>query len=168
MAPRAPPVLLWLEPGIFPIWVILGALIYPLGAGLAMGAMRSAGFAHAIPAWAGAAILLAGLVQLSAWKCCKLAHCRNAARSIDLPVPIGNSDLSEMMEVAASPQFSFDARSANLDHSFAVCLPLASRCGTRKSGPPPPGQRLEALCETSAEADAGRPSVVAHPIASLE
>jgi len=78
-------------------------------------------------------------------------------------VPVGNSDLSEMMEVAASPQFSFDARSANLDHSFAVCLPLASRCGTRKSGPPPPGQRLEALCETSAEADAGRPSVVAHP-----
>lgn len=85
-----------------------------------------------------------------------------------LSVPIGNSDLSEMMEVAASPQFSFDARSANLDHSFAVWLPLASRCGTRKSGPPPPGQRLEALCETSAEADAGRPSVVAHPIASLE
>src|SRR6516165_8194393 len=79
------------------------------------------------------------------------------------PVPIGKSDLSEMLEVAASPQFSFDARSANLDHSFAVCLPLASRCGTRKSGPPPPGQRLEALCETSAEADAGRPSVVAHP-----
>ena len=69
-------------------------------------------------------------------------------------VPIGNSDRSEMMEVAASPQFSFDARSANLDHSFAVCLPLASRCGNRKSGPPPPGQRLEALCETSAEADA--------------
>jgi hypothetical protein len=85
-----------------------------------------------------------------------------------LLVPIGNSDLSEMMEVAASSQFSFDARCANLDHSFAVCLPLASRCGTRKSGPPPPGQRLEALCETSAEADAGRPSVVGHPIASLE
>src|SRR6516162_6783714 len=83
-------------------------------------------------------------------------------------VPIGNSDRSEMMEVAASPQFSFDARSANLDHSFAVCLPLASRCGNRKSGPPPPGQRLEALCETSAEADARRPSDVAHPIASLE
>ena len=72
--------------GYFSVWVILGALIYPLGAGLAMGAMRSAGFANAIPAWAGAAILLADLVPLSAWKCCKLAHCRNAARSIDLPL----------------------------------------------------------------------------------
>jgi hypothetical protein len=29
-----------------------------------------------------------------------------------------------MMEVAASPQFSFDARSANLDHSFCG-LPFA-------------------------------------------
>jgi predicted metal-binding membrane protein len=75
--------------GYFLIWIAIGAVIYPVGVGLAGAAMGWAAFSRAVPIGAGAAALLAGLVQLSSWKSCRLRHCRNASSASNPLKPAG-------------------------------------------------------------------------------
>lgn len=58
-------------------WVVLGAVAFVLGASLAVIEMRHLALARLVPAAVGIAIVLAGLVQISAWKASQLACCRS-------------------------------------------------------------------------------------------
>jgi predicted metal-binding membrane protein len=61
--------------GYFCVWTAVGAAVYPFGVALAGIAMRVPAVSRALPAAGGAAVLLAGLVQLSRWKTRCLASC---------------------------------------------------------------------------------------------
>jgi predicted metal-binding membrane protein len=65
----------------FLVWTVLGAIVFPLGVALAELQMRLPTFARVAPIAIGAAVLLAGFVQLSPWKSHHLALCRDAAGS---------------------------------------------------------------------------------------
>jgi predicted metal-binding membrane protein len=64
--------------GYFFVWTVLGAAAYPLGATLAAIAMRQPAMARAAPIAAGVVVLVAGALQLTAWKARQLACCREA------------------------------------------------------------------------------------------
>jgi predicted metal-binding membrane protein len=66
--------------GYFAVWAAFGMAVFPLGAGLAMAAMQEPALARAAPVASGAAVLLAGMLQLTAWKMRRLACCREVAR----------------------------------------------------------------------------------------
>ncbi|HKP14519.1 MAG TPA: DUF2182 domain-containing protein [Gemmatimonadaceae bacterium] len=59
------------------LWTLLGTIVFPLGVALAELRMRLPAFARLTPMAIGAAVLLAGVVQLSAWKARHLALCRD-------------------------------------------------------------------------------------------
>jgi predicted metal-binding membrane protein len=63
--------------GYFFVWTIVGLVIFPLGVVLAATEMEIPALARAIPAAVGAAILLAGALQFTAWKAHHLACCRD-------------------------------------------------------------------------------------------
>jgi predicted metal-binding membrane protein len=63
--------------GYFAAWTGVGALLYPLGALLAAAEMRSPALARAVPLASGAALMIAGLVQLTPWKLERLLRCRD-------------------------------------------------------------------------------------------
>jgi predicted metal-binding membrane protein len=62
--------------GYFLIWILPGALLYPLGILAASLAMRSPLVARTFPVAGGMALLLAGWIQLTPWKARSLARCR--------------------------------------------------------------------------------------------
>lgn len=62
--------------GYFFVWMAVGAAVLPLGCLLAQAELRMPAWARAVPVLAGAAVLLAGALQLSAWKVRRLACCR--------------------------------------------------------------------------------------------
>jgi predicted metal-binding membrane protein len=62
--------------GYYFAWALLGLALFPLGAGLAAVAMRYPWLAREVPLAAGLTVLIAGAVQLSAWKARTLACCR--------------------------------------------------------------------------------------------
>src|SRR5207247_3222214 len=64
--------------GYFFVWAVFGAAAYPLGVALAAGEMRWPALARSAPLATGFVLLLAGCVQLTAWKARHLAHCRDA------------------------------------------------------------------------------------------
>jgi predicted metal-binding membrane protein len=66
--------------GYFAVWTALGVAIYPLGVALAAIEMRSPAVARAVPVAVGAVFVLAGGLQLRAWKARHLACCRTAPR----------------------------------------------------------------------------------------
>jgi predicted metal-binding membrane protein len=59
--------------GYFLIWLLTGIAIFPLGAGLAAIAMWVPALARALPAAAGAIVVLASLLQFTQWKAQRLA-----------------------------------------------------------------------------------------------
>jgi predicted metal-binding membrane protein len=70
------------------VWTLAGATVYPLGAALAALEMRQPLLARAVPAAAATVVLLAGVLQFSAWKARHLACCRYA---LEAPVPAANA-----------------------------------------------------------------------------
>jgi predicted metal-binding membrane protein len=58
-------------------WVVLGAVAFVLGGSLAVIEMRHLALARVVPSAVGIVVLLAGLVQLSAWKASQLECCRS-------------------------------------------------------------------------------------------
>lgn len=64
----------------FAVWILFGAVVYPLGLALAELEMRVPALARAIPALAGAALCIAGILQLSQWKVRQLDCCRAPRR----------------------------------------------------------------------------------------
>ena len=64
--------------GYFAVWTVLGAVAFPVGVALAAIEMEQPTLARAVPFAVGAIVLIAGSLQLSAWKARQLACCRKA------------------------------------------------------------------------------------------
>jgi predicted metal-binding membrane protein len=62
--------------GYFLVWTLAGLGVYPLGVALATIEMEAPSLACAVPLAVGAVVLIAGLLQLTAWKARHLACCR--------------------------------------------------------------------------------------------
>jgi predicted metal-binding membrane protein len=75
---RHPAVLIWMmASAYFVVWTLFGVIAYGAGVSIAAGAMVSPRFSAVIPAAAGAALVAAGIYQLTAWKSACLEHCRD-------------------------------------------------------------------------------------------
>jgi predicted metal-binding membrane protein len=68
--------------GYFMVWAALGAAVFPPGAALAGLAMQWPAFARSVPVAIGAAVLIAGMLQFSAWKARHLACCRDTLHCV--------------------------------------------------------------------------------------
>jgi predicted metal-binding membrane protein len=78
--------------GYFFVWTVLGMAAFPLVAALASIEMQQPALARAVPIAAGVVVLIAGSLQLSAWKARLLACCREApGRGRALPADSGTA-----------------------------------------------------------------------------
>jgi predicted metal-binding membrane protein len=78
--------------GYFFVWSVFGIAVFPLGAALAAVEMEEPALASAVPIAVGVVILLAGSLQLTAWKAHHLACCREApGRGGALPADAGTA-----------------------------------------------------------------------------
>lgn len=76
--------------GYFLVWAGVGLAVFPLGLGLAAIEMEEPALARAVPLAVGLIVLLAGALQLTAWKARHLACCREApGRGRALPAGAG-------------------------------------------------------------------------------
>ncbi len=64
--------------GYFLVWTLFGMAALPLGLALATLEMQQPALARAVPIAAGAVVLIAGVLQFTAWKARHLACCRDA------------------------------------------------------------------------------------------
>src|SRR3970282_858722 len=64
--------------GSFFVWTVFGMAAFPLGVALAAIAMQQPTLARAVPIAVGVVVLIAGALQLTAWKARHLACCREA------------------------------------------------------------------------------------------
>jgi predicted metal-binding membrane protein len=64
--------------GYFSVWTVFGVAVFPLGVALAALEMRLPALSRAVPIAIGLVILIAGGLQLTAWKARHLACCREA------------------------------------------------------------------------------------------
>ena len=62
--------------GYFAVWALFGAAVYALGSAVARTELEWPAVARLVPLATGAALLVAGAVQLSAWKARQLVLCR--------------------------------------------------------------------------------------------
>ena len=78
--------------GYFLVWTVIGMAVFPLGIALAAAEMQRPALARAVPIAAGVVLLLAGALQLSAWKARQLSSwraCCQACRT--LPADAGTA-----------------------------------------------------------------------------
>lgn len=61
--------------GYFGVWLVVGAVVYLVGVALAAAGIRWSTFASSVPIATGVVLLLAGCIQLSAWKARHLGRC---------------------------------------------------------------------------------------------
>jgi len=73
--------------GYFFVWAALGMAAFPLGISLAEIEMRNPAVASAVPLAVGVIVLIAGLLQFTAWKARQLECCREA-RACGITPPI--------------------------------------------------------------------------------
>ena len=64
--------------GYFFVWTVFGMAAFPIGVALAALEMRLPVLARAVPIASGVVVLIAGALQLTAWKARHLACCREA------------------------------------------------------------------------------------------
>src|SRR2546425_3541090 len=78
--------------GYFFVWTVFGMAAFPLGVALATIEMQQPALARAVPIAVGVVVLIAGCVQLTAWKARHLAWCREAPeRGRTLPAEAGTA-----------------------------------------------------------------------------
>jgi predicted metal-binding membrane protein len=78
--------------GYFFVWTVFGMAAFPLGVALAAVEMRQPALARAVPIAVGVVILIAGSLQLTAWKARHLARCREIpGRGRTLPADAGTA-----------------------------------------------------------------------------
>jgi predicted metal-binding membrane protein len=78
--------------GYFLVWTVLGMAAFPLGVALAAVEMEQPALARAVPLAVGGVVLVAGFLQLTAWKARHLACCREApGRGRTLPADAGTA-----------------------------------------------------------------------------
>jgi predicted metal-binding membrane protein len=76
--------------GYFFVWIVFGMAVFPLGVALTAVQMQFPVLARAVPVAVGVVILIAGSLQLTAWKARHLAYCSDAPGPGGmLPVGIG-------------------------------------------------------------------------------
>ena len=71
--------------GYFAVWIGVGAAAYPLGVALAEATMRRPALSRLVPVAVGVVVLVAGALQLTAWKARRLACCREASGAAGAP-----------------------------------------------------------------------------------
>jgi predicted metal-binding membrane protein len=59
--------------GYFFVWTLVGATLFPFGVAIAAIEMRAPSLAHVVPMAGSVVIVIAGVLQLSAWKARRLA-----------------------------------------------------------------------------------------------
>jgi predicted metal-binding membrane protein len=64
--------------GYFAVWTLCGVVVFPLGLALAEIAMRVPAVSRAMPIATGVVMLIAGILQFTAWKKRRLECCRAA------------------------------------------------------------------------------------------
>ncbi|MGN6316143.1 copper chaperone [Trinickia sp.] len=64
--------------GYFAFWLVLGVVVFAVGAALSAGLLRSTVLARSMPVVSGVVIVLAGCVQFTPWKAGRLACCRTS------------------------------------------------------------------------------------------
>ena len=62
--------------GYFLVWQVFGAVVYLAGVMFALATMRLEWLSRMVPALSGAALMVAGAIQLTAWKMSGLRRCR--------------------------------------------------------------------------------------------
>jgi len=78
--------------GYFFVWTVFGMAAFPLGVALAAVEMQQPALARAVPIAVGGVVLIAGALQLTAWKARHLACCREApGRGRKLPADAGTA-----------------------------------------------------------------------------
>jgi predicted metal-binding membrane protein len=77
--------------GYFFVWTVFGMAAFPLGVALAAIEMRQPALARAVPIAAGVVVLIAGSLQLTAWKARHLACCREAPGGRTLAADAGTA-----------------------------------------------------------------------------
>jgi len=78
--------------GYFFVWAAFGLAAFPLGAGLAAVEMQWPALAGAVPIAVGGVVLIAGVLQFTAWKAHQLACCRQVPwRGRALPANAGSA-----------------------------------------------------------------------------
>jgi len=78
--------------GYFFVWTVFGMAAFPLGVALAAIEMKQPALARAVPLAVGLVVLIAGALQLTAWKARHLACCReNPGHGRPLPADAGTA-----------------------------------------------------------------------------
>jgi len=78
--------------GYFFVWTAFGVAIFPLGVALAATLMELPAAARSVPVVIGVIVLIAGALQLTAWKARQLACCREQpGRGPSLPADAGTA-----------------------------------------------------------------------------
>jgi predicted metal-binding membrane protein len=78
--------------GYFVVWTGFGMAAFPLGVALAAIEMQQSALARAVPIAVGVTVLIAGCLQLTAWKARYLARCRESpGRDRALPADAGTA-----------------------------------------------------------------------------
>jgi predicted metal-binding membrane protein len=78
--------------GYFFVWTGFGMAAFPLGVAVAAVEIRQPALARAVPIAVGLVVLMAGSLQLTAWKARHLAYCREApGRGCTLPADAGTA-----------------------------------------------------------------------------
>jgi predicted metal-binding membrane protein len=75
--------------GYFAVWALLGGAVHAAVAVLSALVPEGSGLRQAQPVWAGVAIVLAAVVQLSRWKARRLARCRDHSDCVPGPGALG-------------------------------------------------------------------------------
>jgi predicted metal-binding membrane protein len=73
--------------GYFFVWILLGAVAYPIGVILTNAEMHWRTLARSVPLVTGAVLLVAGGLQLTAWKARQLCSCRDEANCVSMLSP---------------------------------------------------------------------------------
>jgi predicted metal-binding membrane protein len=78
--------------GYFFVWTVFGMAVFPLGVALAAVEMQQPALARAVPMAVGVVVLMAGLLQFTAWKARHLACCKEMpGRGRTLPADAGTA-----------------------------------------------------------------------------
>jgi predicted metal-binding membrane protein len=73
--------------GYFFVWVLLGAVVYPVGVIATNAEMHWPTLARSVPLITGAVLLFGGALQLTAWKARQLCRCRDEANCVSILSP---------------------------------------------------------------------------------
>lgn len=91
--------------GYFAVWLLVGAVVYPLGRAWAAAAIAWPDLSRAAPALTGAMLVLAGALQLGRAKEAALSHCRDASGCA--PATVGPQGTGHS---PSGPAFAFGIR----------------------------------------------------------